>query len=289
MENTSSIIPSVQIFQMTIYIPTFIFGLLFNLLALWMIFFRIRKWTEATTYVTTLIMFDSLLLLTLPFKMRAYKMGTEWNLGSTFCIFLESLYFINMYGSILISVCICMDRYIAIQYPFHSVNLRSPKRAALVCCLVCIIVCGVPSGFLYQMKATNKGTQCFYGFSIEMWMNVPLIVIPEVVFVCSAIMITFCTAHITFTLKKKTNLDPATPLGNKSMKILLANLFSFLFSFAPFHLSLLLYFLVQNGILPNDTNGPLRVFLQLSLCLANINCCLDSLCYYFVFKDSLRS
>ncbi|KAE8604680.1 hypothetical protein XENTR_v10014786 [Xenopus tropicalis] len=288
MDNTSTISPSVEIFQMVIYIPTFIFGLVFNLLALWMVFCRIKKWVEATTYVTALIVFDSLLLFTLPFKMTAYREGNEWSLGSSFCSFLEGLYFLNMYGSILTSVCICVDRYIAIQYPFYAIILRSPKKATFLCLFLFTLVWGITIWYLCKPQKNKRGPQCFYGFSVVIWMNVALIITLELVFFISSILMTFCTAHITFTLKRKTQLDPSISSARKSVRILLGNLFIFLFAFGPFHLSLLLYYFVRNGIISADLKETMRVFIQVSLCLANTNCCLDGLFYYFVFKDFLH-
>ncbi|OCT81071.1 hypothetical protein XELAEV_18027884mg [Xenopus laevis] len=288
MDNTSTIRLSVEIFQMVIYIPTFILGLVFNLLALWMLFCRIKKWVEVTTYVTALIAFDSLLLFTLPFKMTAYREGNEWSLGSSFCSFLESLYFLNMYGSILISVCICVDRYIAIQYPFYSVTLRSPKKAVSVCLFLFTLVWGITIVLLFKRQHSRMGPQCFYGFSVSIWMNFALIITLELVFFISAVLMTFCTAHITLTLERKTQVDPSIPSARKSVRILLSNLFIFLFAFAPFHLSLLLYYFVKNEIISSDFKEAMRIFIQVSLCLANTNCFLDGLCYYFIFKDFLH-
>ncbi|KAM3932736.1 G-protein coupled receptor 55-like [Leptodactylus fuscus] len=282
--------PSVELFQVIIYIPTFIFGLTFNMIALWMLFFRVKKWMETTTYMTTLIVFDSLLLVSLPFKIKAYKDGEAWKLGSGFCTFLESLYFVNMYGSIFISMCICLDRYIAIQFPFYSKVLRSPKKATIICILVCVIVWGASSGFLFQLRG-NDTLHCFYGFSGRTWRNVGLVITLEVVFLLSTILITFCTVHILLILRKKTknNLYCASGGQEKSSKILLANLLIFLFSFGPFHLSLLLYFLVKNDYISEVYMNPLRIFIQVSLCIANTNCFLDGVCYYCVIKEFVKA
>ncbi|XP_066445488.1 G-protein coupled receptor 55-like [Eleutherodactylus coqui] len=287
--NSTRIEDSVQVFQLVIYIPTFILGLIFNMLALWMLIFRIKKWMETTTYMSFLIIFDILLLVTLPFKINAYKVEDEWKLGSGVCTFLESLYFVNMYGSIFISVCICMDRYIAIQFPLYSKILRSPKKATVICILVCIIVWGASTGSLLQLRDREE-LHCFYGFSDETWKNHQLVIMLEMVFVLSAILITFCTVHILLTLKKKIqNNHYCVSRGQeKPRKILLANLLTFLFSFGPFHLSLLLYFLVRNDFISQDYTKDLRIFVQVSLCIANTNCFLDGVCYYCVLKEFVK-
>ncbi|XP_077149116.1 G-protein coupled receptor 55-like [Ranitomeya variabilis] len=290
MPNVTRIEQSVQLFQLVIYIPTFIFGLIFNLMALWMLVFRIKKWIEATIYMATLIGFDSLLLVTLPFKINAYSVGERWTLGTGVCTFLESLYFVNMYGSILISLCICIDRYIAIQFPLSSKVWRSPKKATAVCTLVCIIVWGGSSSFLFKLRNSDD-LHCFHGFSETTWTNTHLVILLELMFFLSAALITFCTGHILHTLKTKSqdDLSCASRGQEKSRKILLANLLTFLFSFGPFHLSLLLYFLVKNGFISQVYTKPLRIFIQVSLCTANTNCFLDGVCYYCVLKEFLKT
>nr|XP_033813730.1 G-protein coupled receptor 55-like isoform X2 [Geotrypetes seraphini]XP_033813731.1 G-protein coupled receptor 55-like isoform X2 [Geotrypetes seraphini] len=290
MEN-QGISQQVELFQIIVYIPTFILGLLFNIMALWMVFVKIKKWMESTTYVVTLIIVDTLLLFTLPFKMYAYNWRDNWKLGSMFCSFLESLYFVNMYGSILISMCICVDRYIAIRYPFCSQILRSPKKAMAACFIVCIIVWSGSSVFIYKLHESNNGTgtQCFYGFSNTTWTNTSLVAMLETVFLSSVIIMTFCTANIIVSLRKKIESKTQTSLGNKSLKIVTANLATFVVCFTPFHISIFLYYLVKSNVLSSTLYLPLRTFVQVSLCVANINCFLDAICYYLVFKEFLKS
>ncbi|XP_077346446.1 G-protein coupled receptor 55-like [Lithobates pipiens] len=284
-ENSSDIHPSVQLFQLVFYIPTFIFGFIFNMLALWILFFRIKKWIEATTYMTTLIIFDSLLLVTLPFKIKAYRMGQSWSLGFGVCTFLECLYFVNMYGSILISVSICMDRYMAVQFPFRSKRFRSPKKATIVCAFLCILVWGTSIGFLVNLRDA-KESHCFYGFSIRTWSNGTMVTLLEAVFLICAVLIIVCTTHIILTIKKKRQ---ASLHNAKANKVLIANLITFVLSFAPFHVSLLLYYLAKNYIILENYKGQLRIFLQLSLSFSNINCFLDGVCYYCILREFEKS
>ncbi|XP_069476285.1 G-protein coupled receptor 55-like [Ambystoma mexicanum] len=286
----NSILLSVDVFQMVVYIPTFIVGLLFNAMALWMVFFKIRKWMESTTYVVCLITLDTVLLFTLPFKVAAYNKGIQWDLGSKFCSFLETLYFVNMYGSILISVCICVDRYIAIRYPFTSRSLRSPKKATVVCAVVFLVVWTASSGSVYKLhEAKGNETQCFYGFSNATWTKVSLITMLETVFVSSALIMIFCTVTIILALRKKLESRNTAIKSSRSMKVVVANLMTYLVCFTPFHLSLLLYYFVKNNILDSSHHDPIRIFVQVSLCLANLNCCLDGICYYLVFKEFGKS
>ncbi|XP_062902003.1 uncharacterized protein LOC134345377 isoform X2 [Mobula hypostoma] len=110
----------VRTFRYVVHIPTFILGLVVNSAALGMICFRLKNWTETVIYMTNLIFSDILLLFSLPFKMYAYKKKNTWHLGARFCQFVESLYFVNTYGTILLIMLISLDRYIAIKHPFKE-------------------------------------------------------------------------------------------------------------------------------------------------------------------------
>uniref|UniRef100_H3A6V9 G-protein coupled receptors family 1 profile domain-containing protein n=1 Tax=Latimeria chalumnae TaxID=7897 RepID=H3A6V9_LATCH len=282
---STNVTESVQLFQFILYIPTFVLGLVFNTLALWLLLCKIRKWSETTTYMTNLIIFNSFLLFSLPFKILGYKVA-RWTFGWSFCVFLESLYFVNMYGSILITACITVDRYIAIIHPFLANSIRSPKIALILCFLIWLVVWGGTS-HIYQFHEGNNHQNCFHGFSEKMWRNAGLIVLLEVSFLSTAIIMVFCSAWIIIALGNRPELGTEGSKMSKSIAIVLANLVVFLTCFMPYHVGLLLHYLAKNGVLSNiklTTN-----FLRVSLCLANINCCLDGFCYYLVIKEFLNS
>ncbi|KAG6925758.1 G protein-coupled receptor 55 [Chelydra serpentina] len=257
------------------------------MMALWFAFCKIRKLTESTIYLVSLITLDTLLLFTFPFKIISYGLQDNWNLGSAFCSFLESLYFVNMYGSILISACICVDRYIAIRHPFLAISLRSTKKAAMVCSIICV---GVWAGtsFTYQFHDSTD-TTCFYGFSNKTWENPGVLVTLETAFFGSMITMIFCTAQIIICLKRSRKPDDPLTDTSKSMKIVIANLATFVVCFTPFHVALLLYYFVKKGVITSNLQEIIRSFVQISLCWANLNCCLDAICYYFVLKEFLKS
>uniref|UniRef100_A0A8C8RI31 G-protein coupled receptors family 1 profile domain-containing protein n=1 Tax=Pelusios castaneus TaxID=367368 RepID=A0A8C8RI31_9SAUR len=281
MANNTSIENYVQLFQITVYIPTFVLGLLFNVMALWFAFCKIRKLTESTIYLVSLIILDTLLLFTLPFKIIFY--GSEYKWDPAFCSFLESLYFVNMYGSILISTCVCVDRYIAIRHPFLAMSLRSTKKAAMVSSIICL---GVWAGtsVIYQFHDGTQNT-CFHSVSNKTWENTAFLATLETAFLGSLITMIFCTAQIIIRLKRiRGPHDPLTSTS-KSVKVIVANLATFVVCFTPFHVALLLYYLVKKQVMMSSLQQIIRSFVQISLCWANLNCCLDAICYYFVFKE----
>ncbi|XP_032302586.1 lysophosphatidic acid receptor 6-like isoform X3 [Coturnix japonica] len=282
----SSINPRVELFQLIMYTPTFILGLLFNVLALSFLFFPAKKLSEPTVYLIALIFLDTLLLFTLPFKIISYHLQDKWKLGAVFCSILESLYFINMYGSILISLCICVDRYIAIQHPFMAPTLRSTKKAALVCVVICLgISAGAVSTSRFHEESYNISS-CFHNFSNSTWENKGLIITLEMMFFGSMVAMAFCTIQIIRCLRNHRKSENSQTHMTRAEKVVVTNFVTFLVCFTPYHVMFFLYFLVRNSIVHIPCHTVLRDVLQVTLCWANLNCCLDAVCYYFVLKES---
>ncbi|NXN96160.1 LPAR6 protein, partial [Rhinopomastus cyanomelas] len=276
------------LFQLIMYTPTFTLGLLFNVMALSYLFFKVKKLSESTVYMIALIFLDTLLLFTLPFKIVSYHLQGEWNLGSVFCSTLESLYFVNMYGSILISLCICVDRYITIRHPFTAPTLRSTKKAMMVCAVICLCTsAGTVSTFQLHEKSNNISS-CFHNFSKSTWANIGLFGVLETTFFGSAAAMTFCTAQTIRCLRKRRTLGDPQAHSTRAEKIVVTNLMAFLLCFTPYHIVYFVYFLVKNNLIHTTLHQVLRDTIQVTLCWANLNCCLDGVCYYFVLKESLE-
>ncbi|XP_078265930.1 G-protein coupled receptor 55-like [Rhinoraja longicauda] len=272
----------VKTFQYVVHIPTFILGLAINSAALSMICLKLKNWTESAIYMTNLILSDLLLLCSLPFKMHAYQKGEDWYFGPRFCDFVESLYFVNTYGTILLIMLISLDRYIAIRHPILARTLRSPKKAAVACAIVwlCVWSASIPN---YSQTNTQR---CFTNFT-TFWDRgiIPLSMLA--VFLIAAFAVVFCSIWIIRTLQRV--VEEREISMSTSIKIICCNLVTFLLCFTPYHVAMLLYLLVRNSYIPDDYWAPLRVFLQTSQCLATTNCCLDAMYYYLIIKEFWKS
>ncbi|KAK7156804.1 hypothetical protein R3I94_006751 [Phoxinus phoxinus] len=275
--------------QWCVYVPILVFGLPLNLAALWLLLFRVRRLSESTVYLINLIINDGLLILSLPFKIHAYK--KEWTLGNTFCSLLESLLYVNIYGSIMLSMCIAVDRYIALQFPFAALRLRSPRKAMLVCLVVWMMVfgCSIPIFNLHEEPNATSTTFCFQQFSNRTWSKSWILVSMETVFCSSALLMVFCSVRVVQILHdlRKRNPGDAKLRNNKSMKIVLSNLVVFLTCFIPYHIAVLIYFHAKTSNSPSIDH--LRYFVHISICISNVNILADGACYYFILKENLES
>ncbi|XP_036393481.1 G-protein coupled receptor 55-like [Megalops cyprinoides] len=268
--------------QLVIYIPIFVFGLILNTMALLVLCFVLRKWTESTIYMTNLALMDLLLLFPMPFKMHATKY--HWNGDKRpFCSFLESLYFVSMYGSIYTIMCIAVDRYVAIKHPFRAKQLRSPRVARIMCVLIWVLVVGATAP-VYRFHTENTAEfRCFHGFSDAGW-NPALIVCLEVLgFLVPALVLVVCSVKIIRALQASQQ-DRAT--SQACIRIIYSNLCIFLVPFTPSHVGIFLQFLVRCGTITDcGTQTNISLFVQVAMSLANVTCCLDAFCYYFITRE----
>ncbi|KAM8838891.1 G-protein coupled receptor 55-like [Synchiropus picturatus] len=269
--------------ELIIYIPIFLVGLVLNAAALMVFCVVLPKWTESTIYMTSLALMDVLLLFPLPFKMHASSY--QWNSKLLpLCSLLEILYFVGMYGSIYTIMVISLDRWVGICHPFRAKQLRSPAAAILTCVVVWIAVFSVVSLNTKSLRGSEQGDfRCFHGFSEKFWspgMIVPLLVFG---FLVPGLVVVFCSVQSIGTLKRSGQ-------HSSCVKFIYSSLGAFLGPFTPCNLGILLQFLVHQGVIDDcPAKTCISLFLQVSICLSNVTCCLDALCYYFITNEARSS
>nr|XP_033813711.1 G-protein coupled receptor 35-like [Geotrypetes seraphini] len=246
---------------------------------MWIFCCKLTKWTETRVYMTNLVISDCSLLFTIPF--RLYDIREK--LGTELCTFVKTIYFLNMYMSISIITLIAIDRYVAIKYPMKA-TLRSPLKAAIISGLCWVIHTAIR---IYLQTSSNKGhleTVCFTmktppHFARPVYFAIFGYFIPFII-------LSFCTVEIIRTLKKK---ESTSPQGEKSIKkvirIVTANLIVFIVCFLPLHVGNIIRFIGEYMSISCFVSDGINFFVQLARILADSNCCLDAICYYFVAKE----
>ncbi|KAI4902743.1 hypothetical protein NFI96_001721 [Prochilodus magdalenae] len=271
--------------EMAIYVPIFVFGLVLNGIALVVFCALLKKWTESSIYMTNLALMDMLLLLQLPFKMHARD--NSWNTDKTaFCSFLESLYFMGMYGSIFTIVCISVDRYIGICHPFQFRGLRSTKIARNSCFVIwLIVVLATLPVYTFHDKASmeGKGFRCFHGFSEKGWHTALIVCLEVFGFLIPTLVLMTCSALCIRALRQS---PTSTSKKQAGVRIIYSSLCAFLVPFTPSHVAIFLQYLVRsNRISGCEAKTSIALFVQLTMCLSNVTVCLDAICYYFIAKE----
>ncbi|XP_051553195.1 G-protein coupled receptor 55-like isoform X2 [Myxocyprinus asiaticus] len=268
--------------DLVIYVPILVFGLPLNLMALMVFCHLLKKWTESSIYMTNLALMDLLLLLPLPFKIHAafHKWAPNKKL---FCSFLESLYFVGMYGSIFTIACIALDRFIAIKHPFRAKLVRSRKTALIVCIFIWVFVMGATSPVYSFREDKEDYFNCFHEFSDEGWTTALIVCLEFLGFLLPASVLVVCSTQSIRTLKASKSSSPKRQAG---VRIIYSSLAAFLIPFTPCHLAILLQYLVRNRFISDcKQQENIALFIQLSMNLANVTTCLDALCYYFIAKE----
>ncbi|XP_063775614.1 G-protein coupled receptor 35 [Pseudophryne corroboree] len=278
--------PPYQLFSLIIYIPLITLGITCNVLAIWVFCFKLKKWTETTVFMMNLVISDIMVIFTFPFRLYAYL--HLWDLGSGLCKTLQSCYFANMYMSIFTITAIAFDRYLAIRHPLKYKCWASLVKASVICCVLWISVITVSVLRVLQSNDLILST-CFQKVSTYPFNLAPIFVL--VGFSFPLIIISFCSVKIIMTLCDKEKLDPYQQHStSKAVRIVISNLVVFVVCFMPIHVGYTIRFVAESFKASCYTLTIVNSFIHVATAIANCNCVLDSLCYYFAaseFREAL--
>ncbi|XP_077597037.1 lysophosphatidic acid receptor 6-like [Stigmatopora nigra] len=281
----------------TVFSLVFIFGFLFNLVAVYIFGCTLKLRNETTTYMVNLVVSDSLFVLSLPFRI-VYFIKREWMFGSELCKISVALFYTNMYGSIFFLTCISVDRFLAIVHPFRSQKIRTKRNAKLACLAVWVLVLSgsIPTGFLLDTtspKNVNASNYCFENYSSNQWkseLSKVVMFIETVGFVIPLMVNVFCSAMVLRTLNKPQTISRGGSINKKKvLRMIFVHLLIFCFCFIPYNVNLMFYSLVRTKVLKGcSAEHVVRTIYPISLCIAVTNCCFDPVVYYFT-SETIQS
>ncbi|XP_021249297.1 G-protein coupled receptor 35-like [Numida meleagris] len=277
-EISSTLRDAVVLFQLIVYVPVFVFGVLLNTIAFWIFCCKLKRWTETRVYMINLMVADCSLLFALPFLIYFTKNKHPID---KMCFAIQMIYFTNSPMSIFIIMLIAIDRYIAIKFPLKAKTLRSPLKSACICGFFWIM----QIGYSYFNPTFGKDREqfCFQKHSTQPT-YLTLFPIFFRYFIPLGIII-FCSIQVIRCLKKKMASSlHETKLIQKAVHIISVNLCVFVVCFSPLYLALFLRLIVEVAGACHLLSK-VRVSIQIFSCLANSNCCLDAFCYYFAAKE----
>ncbi|XP_032435068.1 proteinase-activated receptor 1 [Xiphophorus hellerii] len=269
-------------FVPTVYILVFITSVPLNLLAMVMFVHRIRPRKPAVIYMLNLACADLLFGLLLPFKVAYHYNGNNWIYGSFMCRVVTAAFHCNMYCSVLLVMCISVDRFLAVVYPMNSLMWRSPQTAAAVCAAMWLLSLGGTSPLLISEQTlylSDLGiTTCHDVQDVETLQSYYLYFFP----VYSSIFFFIPLAFTTVCYVRIVQALAAANLENRSKKtraivMTVVVLLVFVVCFAPTNIILMIHY-VQ--ISHTSSDGSYQAYL-LSVCIGSLSCCLDPLLYYY--------
>ncbi|XP_072329599.1 G-protein coupled receptor 35-like [Scyliorhinus torazame] len=279
----------IKVFQLVLYIPAFIVGLILNVLALQTFCWRLRKWTETTIYMTSLAISDLIVLLILPFKIYIYQNKC---VTKSLYMFGSITHKINICMSIFIITCISVDRYIAIKYPIRQKVLRSPKKAAVTSAVIwiCTSLWHISSSktFYFKYSASNVTNPDIVCVPLPLRKNSIFFSVPSLIvfLVIPLITVTFCSFQIIRTLRRRNMSNAGEFNTGRTIRIITINAFVFVVCFLPFNLTTLIHVVMVYVEVDCSMLNLMCIIKEVTMCLANMNCCLDGFCFYLVTVEA---
>lgn len=266
----------------TIYTLVFIISVPLNLVATVMFVHRIRPKKPAVIYMLNLACADLLFGLLLPFKIAYHYHGNNWIYGSFMCRVVTAAFHCNMYCSVLLVMCIGLDRFLAVVHPMKSLTWRSPQTASAVCAAMWLLSLGGVVPLLTSEQTIHLSdlgiTTCHDVQDVETLQSYYLYFFPiysSIFFFIPLVFTVVCYVRIIQALT-------AANVANRSKKtraivMAVVVLLVFVVCFAPTNILLMVHY-VQMTYTSSDSSY--KAYL-LSMCVGSLSCCLDPVLYYY--------
>lgn len=146
------------------YSVIFIVGLVGNITALYVFLCIHRKRNSIQIYLLNVVIADLLLIFCLPFRIMYHINQNKWTLKVLLCKVVGTLFYMNMYISIILLGFISLDRYIKINRSIQQRKAITTRQSIYVCGIVWTLAF---VGFLTMIistlhKGDDNSTMCFH-------------------------------------------------------------------------------------------------------------------------------
>ncbi|XP_076021817.1 G-protein coupled receptor 183-A [Genypterus blacodes] len=286
-----------RIFMPLVYTVVFVVGLLGNCLALHVIRPNLKRMNSTTLYSLNLVISDILFTLSLPVRIVYYARGFHWTLGDTVCKISGLIFYINTYAGVNFMTCLSVDRFIAVVLPLRFAHLRKFSNVRYICVAVWVVVLiqTLPLIGMPMSKVEDDGyITCMEYPNFDKQDNIAIILIGAVFigFIIPVVTILVCYSVLSSKLHLAAKTNHLTDKYGRSRKVIgVISCVSVVFvvCFAPYHINILQY--MFRKLLSNPDCVDLTAFqvsLHITVCLMNLNSCLDPFVYFFACKGYKR-
>ncbi|XP_072252712.1 G-protein coupled receptor 183-A [Leuresthes tenuis] len=280
------------------YSIVFFVGLFGNCLALHVIRPNLKKINSTTLYSLNLVISDILFTLSLPLRIVYYARGFHWPLGEGLCKFSGLIFYINTYAGVNFMTCLSVDRFIAVVLPLRFARLRKVSNVRYICIGVWVLVLAqtLPLLGMPLTQSENDGfITCMEYPGFEKVDHIETILIGAVFlgYVLPVITILVCYSVLCSKLRLKAKTNHLTEKSGRSRKaigVICCVTLVFVVCFSPYHIDILQYMirkLVSADLNCTDLTA-FQVSLHITVCLMNLNSCLDPFIYFFACKGYKR-
>ncbi|XP_042524190.1 putative P2Y purinoceptor 10 [Dipodomys spectabilis] len=274
----------------TTYIIIFIPGLLANSAALWVLCRFISKKNKAIIFMINLSVADLAHVLSLPLRIY-YYISHHWPFQRVLCLLCFYLKYLNMYASICFLTCISLQRCLFLLKPFRARNWKRRYDVGISAAIWVIVgTACLPLPILRSAGLDNHTESCFADlglYHISMASSIGMVTAAELGgFVFPVAIITYCTWKTRKSLQESQVPPQNTKERKKALRMVLMCAVVFVVCFTPYHLNFPFFMMVKQDMFSNCSFTKTTLcFHIISLCLANLNCCLDPVVYYFMTSE----
>ncbi|KAL3060553.1 hypothetical protein OYC64_014995 [Pagothenia borchgrevinki] len=273
-----------KVFLPTLYSFVFVLGFLGNALVV-CVLVKHRNQTNLTDIcLFNLALSDLLFVLTLPFYSHYARFG-QWTFGDFMCRFASGSHSTGFFSSIFFMVVMTLDRYMVIMHAHKVARYRTLRSGiALTVFIWMLSFCiSLPNIIFTTVKNDSNGLACKpenddWKLYNTFTMHVLGLVIPLLVMIV-------CYSRIIPIL-----VNMRSAKKHRVVKLILSIVIAFFLLWAPYNLSLFLWFLKSKGLLPNkcSVEASLRLSITVTETLAYTHCCLNPIIYAFVGQKFMK-
>ncbi|XP_058569425.1 probable G-protein coupled receptor 34 isoform X1 [Neofelis nebulosa] len=274
----------------------FIVGLVGNIIALYVFLGIHRKRNSIQIYLLNVAIADLLLIFCLPFRIMYHINQNKWTLNMILCRAVGTLFYMNMYISIILLGFISLDRYIKINRSIQQRKAVTTKQSIYVCCIVWTVAL---AGFLAMIilapkkegHDSNNSTMCFHfrertNAKGEAIFNLILVVMFWLIFlliILSYIKIGKNLLRISKRRSKFPNSGKYATTARNSFIVLII----FTICFVPYHAFRFVYIFSQLNNPPCYWKEIVHKTNEIMLVFSSFNSCLDPV-MYFLMSSNIR-
>ncbi|XP_075708548.1 G-protein coupled receptor 183-like [Rhinoderma darwinii] len=276
------------------YSLIFFFGLLGNILAMFVIHKNRRKLNSTTLYSRNLVISDICFAIVSPSRIVYYAKGFDWPLGEGLCRVTALFLYINTYAGVNFMTCLSLDRFFAVVHPHRYSRIRRVKFAKIICIFVWLLVVFQTLPLLLhkmsQLDITTGRTTCMEYPNFEKIDHLPYILLGAcfIGYYVPLIIMLYCYSQISIKLYQTTKQNPLsekTGTNKKATNTIILVIVVFLICFTPYHVAITQHMIKKLIYTPDcDEQELFQVVLHITVCLMNLNCCLDPLIYFCACK-----
>ncbi|NWX38090.1 GPR34 protein, partial [Notiomystis cincta] len=281
-------------FALTVfYSIIFVVGLAGNIIALFAFLCIHQKRNSIQVYLLNVAIADLLLIFCLPFRIL-YHATNRWMFSWVLCKVVGTLFYMNMYISIVLLGLISLDRYVKINKSVKRPRVLTATRSVQICCAVWAIaltgfVVVVAPSFLETAK--NNSTQCFHYRSkqnakTEAVLNYIIVLIFWVVFFLLILSYVKIGKNLLKISRRRANFPNAGKYSKTARNSFIV-LIIFTVCFVPYHIFRFVYITSQLQTPSCYWMGIIHTCNEAMLIFSSFNSCLDPV-MYFLMSRSVR-